>query len=1601
MDTSHAPFYDDYNPQKGFHKILFRPRVVQARELNQLQSILQEQINRMGSHFFKDGSVVGEGSISLKERQDMVKIVLPVNFDPSFFESDVSLNARSSNSGLNAKILKYLPIDGSTGWLALEYLNSDGTEGAKFENASTIIVSQDIDGSTVDIIAPTVSESALGFYASVLEGVYFVGGNLVWTNSQDILIPEEKPSKLVGFRIDEEVIDETTDASLYSNASGEPNFKGAGACRLKVTLKLEAIEKSEKDDTFIEIVDIDSGVIQSVNDNTQYAVFNDILAQRTYEESGNYTVTHPPIELLEHIRDAVHVDGLYSASEGGKEDTFVARLKRGISYVQGYRHEIVGYKDVEIGKARDTKIVNNGVLQASYGSFVVVTIDKGLPKLDLTRLHSLVDESNSLLGTCKIRSIKREGSSAILYLMDINMSLGRSFGSVKRILGSFSPSDTFEATLTASSVFGGTTDSLLFSLPYSNVSSLTGAAGQDVSFNVTRSFDVSLDASGKASIGLTGSELFNSVNSFDYFASVNGDAALPVSGISLAGSPIGKALNLDFGASYAGSVVRVVTSIVKTNPTYKTKTLREVSENISFNESSSVKLNKADIYRIISVTNTDSGLDMTPGFTFFDGQRPNWYEVGELISSSGNITANVSVTYEYFEHSNTGDFFCVDSYDIPRNDIPTSKEASDRVIRSLADCIDFRVLKASDGSFTNLPAYFDVINPNDNVRIDLTMYLPRIDVLYVSSSGNYSVTRGVPSENPKTPTIPADGMALYQLHIPAYTDSVTQIKAIKVENKRFTMADIGRLEKRIENAEYYISLSQCESKAERTQILDPVTGNNRFKNGIAADRFKDFKLVDVLDSEWAASIDTDLGQVAPPMVQNGIDMNYVSGAQKHTSTVSLPYTLVEFASQPYATTTSNINPFAVFSWAGSVTLTPAQDFWRDTVYNKPIVLNVTDDLTNGLQAGDQLLSSTVSSAFQWSGSWRNTVETTTQTYLNTKITSSTDVKVDDSRVSLSVIPYMRSIEVKFDLRGFKPLTRLYPFFSGVAVSSQCAQTGKAYGESIVTDVSGNVTGTFKVPNTNDFRFKTGSNILKFTDSVNNDDNPNNNFTSGEATHLSGGELEVRQKTTTITKTIRAEQTKWTSSSSRVTARWNRDPVAQTFSISKDGGGFIKAVDIFFSTKAKTIPVTLQVRNVYNGVPSNEVLTFGEVVLNPSEVKVSDNGTVATQFVFSDPVYLEKDREYAIVLLADTQEYNVYLARMGEIDLSNRYVVAKQPHTGVFFVSSNGQTWTANQLEDLKFKIHGCKFKTDSSYVATLEGSAPESKALEYNAISTTLDSNNLVFRCLGHGLKVGDYVEVAGAVSGNGVDASLINTRHRVTASTAYDFSVEITSASQLTGAMGGGSIFISANNPFNKVCPWLGSFVLDGTSMSIDLVTNLQENRTSVTFQGLESDTFADMPFDAISSSTLKPKLNVTLQSDNEWISPLVDLDGAGLEMVGHCINSDPDNVLANVVTRSLKFNNPSTSAKIYVVGRVPFGSNVILKYKAITSGDDNLTLKEWSTADVSKAFKNSSTDMYEAEFEINAEESFLGLKLKLELLGEVGSQSPVLEELRLIALA
>ena len=111
------PFYDDYSEDKQFYRILFRPGyAVQARELTQLQTILQQQIKRHGDHMFKNGAMIIPGQVSYDSKTAYVKLKPEISSSSivktySVLSSVVGKTYRGQTSGVEAIVLTATPLE--------------------------------------------------------------------------------------------------------------------------------------------------------------------------------------------------------------------------------------------------------------------------------------------------------------------------------------------------------------------------------------------------------------------------------------------------------------------------------------------------------------------------------------------------------------------------------------------------------------------------------------------------------------------------------------------------------------------------------------------------------------------------------------------------------------------------------------------------------------------------------------------------------------------------------------------------------------------------------------------------------------------------------------------------------------------------------------------------------------------------------------------------------------------------------------------------------------------------------------------------------------------------------------------------------------------------------------------------------------------------------------------------------------------------------------------------------------------------------------------------------------------------------------------------
>ena len=767
---------------------------------------------------------------------------------------------------------------------------------------------------------------------------------------------------------------------------------------------------------------------------------------------------------------------------------------------------------------------------------------------------------------------------------------------------------------------------------------------------------------------------------------------------------------------------------------------------------------------------------ITNYFTLDTGQRDNYYDIARL-ERKPNFNAprgRLLIIYDYFSHS-AGSYFSVDSYSdvagrMGYDDIPTytatrvdpdDPEPSGEF--PLADCFDFRpsvediagtsttitsIDEITGNSFDFFHRQFDgtgatVVDspqPDSNLQADFEFYLSKFVNVFLTAEGDFEIVEGISAENPVAPKDIDNSMKLATLFLPPFTFTPEDVQVERYKTQRYTMRDIGRLQDRVENVEYYTALSLLERDAESFEVQD-VNGLNRFKSGFIVDNFAGHRVGDVQNRDYKCAIDMQEHELRPKCVMRATTLaeqatsdsaRTTAGYQKTGDLITLPYTNSVMTENSFATTLENVQPYMKFSWVGSIFLSPEGDEWFETETAPALIVNV-DGNFDAVLAANQNRIGTVWNA--WETQWSGVVDTsgiinrwtagrrrfgrvlqTTRTDLarvglRSRIVEQIDEESQGSRViSRAMIPFVRPRNITVTGIGFKPNTRVYAFFDKKDVNAYVTPSSTTYtsdttvaaASPLITTASGKIECTFAIP---EHRFAGQENVPKFQTgevefrltSSSTDDRTSDPITAGQGVYHANGILETEQETIIATRNARFVQDQVNQTTSREEQRtvtqflgWF-DPLAQTFLCDKQGGAFITKVDLYFANKDDNLPVTVQVRNVVNGYPGKKVLAFGEKTLEPSDVNVSSTAATATTFTFDSPIYLKENQEYCIVAMTQSLNYKVWISELGQTDVGGSRQVSEQPHLGVLFKSQNNSTWNAVQSQDLKFTLYNAAF----------------------------------------------------------------------------------------------------------------------------------------------------------------------------------------------------------------------------------------------------------------------------------------------------------------------
>jgi hypothetical protein len=996
------PYYDDFNEDKKFLRIMFKPGyALQAREVTQLQTILQNQIERFGSNIFENGSVVLDGQITENYlRYGRITGLTGVSSVTGLIGAVVgavgSAQARivHAETGLTSTVDPY-------GIVYFDYIGGGSgltTNTTISGTAGTNSVSFSLSGNS------TVSALGDATVVSVNSGVRFVDGYFVMHDAQMIgaytvtgaaggtYRVHNNPTTRIGFATNPSFVTASDDETLNDPAFGYYNYAAPGADRFKLDLTLTqyAFDPTAVTTTsnfargdFMEIIRIVNGQTVKKELYPEYAVIEDTLARRTYDESGNYTVE--PFDLNMTYRDI---------AGGATGATLSAELGQGKAYIFGYEFETQATSVLPIAKARTTVSYSNQNAIGSIGPSLTVTPGgsaNSLTGFDPTNQQVIYFSDGAVgatfnnIGNARLRALFPKNSSVDgtykAYIYDIAMTGSNTIANATRI---FLPGFTAQGSHTGQQAFninwGGATGTLsdandtgmLYLLPKGDrISTISG-----VNYAVLNFARVAIGANGAGGNIGTGTSNKTFVKPVGTVL-VTQDPDFFV--LSVTGSLVGftasftTSTTVSLTANAANQNVYVVyaTDVVagKRTKTLVTETLSGITSAFQVDPSNGrnfIYVGKgatsyADVVSVSSITGTLNGTSsqqLLNYFTLDNGQRDNYYDWSRLILSSNatpsattitngfGITGNFDITLTRYAHGTdqsgastiTGPFV-VDSYadytSIPVYTSPTTGRSY-----RLSDVLDFRPVRAADGTFSGgyvvpVPA---PSSANDN-RWSYSAYLPRTDKIVLGRDRNFKILSGIPSLNTQPPADNPDAMTLYTVTVNGYTVNKDDVQIKRIENKRYTMQDIASLEDRIDSVEYYSNLNILEQQVRNSPILDS-SGLEIPKKGILVDGFRGHAVSDVQDLMYAASVDFENAEMRPAFKTRVYRMNKVSSPSgvsgSNDGIYTLGYTTSPLINQPLATSSLNINPAGVFNYLGFMRSTPSSDFWYEDT-SAPVV----------------------------------------------------------------------------------------------------------------------------------------------------------------------------------------------------------------------------------------------------------------------------------------------------------------------------------------------------------------------------------------------------------------------------------------------------------------------------------------------------------------------------------------------------------------------------------------------------------------------------------------------------------------------------------------
>lgn len=947
-----SQYNDDYRDSDHFHRILFNNgRALQARELTQMQTIIQEEIARLAKFVVKEGAIFNNSGTLASGSNAASYTYLKISSLPSGYTGLVGTEI-NHNSVTFATVKAVIPDNTSTatppGTLIVRLTKADGTSSSvatspglskNFEKNTTI--STTLGNATILNTNDAVGRSSL---IETPAFNTFVSGHLVSTEAQTLVLDATSNtfSGIVGFKVTEQIITASDNIALYDNSGATPNLTSPGADRLKITLQLVKKTDTDIDDIFYEVFKIINGNVTIIRSgDAVLGTVQDVISARTESITGNFIERRP--------------NGMFSLdvdADSSSNDHLSISISGGVAFVGGNRIEKEYNEPFRIRKSNDENNASNlhtittEIISAKYGNYFLSAaantyglISRFADSYGHVNLYSAVDRGGSVIGTAKVRNLDKFGNDYRTHVFDVSMNASQSIGSVRSIGIDADNYANLKAVSGRYGIYDRDQNNLLFPLKQARAN-----AADTVTMTVQKII-TGTKSGATTSVTSTTGTTFADADQWIYSVDSSGALTSPVTitsgGSGSSSATIGSVPDGDFHLlayeTYpASQCQRIEKTLTPTDGTYQV----DSSLSISGNE---ITLTKTDIFEFNRIEDDQTGEDITYKFKLDNGQRDNYYGAGKAVLKQG-VTApggTVNVRYKYFEHdtvpANQIGYFDAKSYvGITYDQIPSYFANNGEKYR-LSDVIDIRPMKnPSTGKFSGGISRVQPLPRNDDtITVGSAKYWnPRIDVISLSPNGTLGYHQGVPNKTPRYPNnIPPENMIIHEIGFHPYTLNKNDISVNTPNNIGYKMSDIRALDERIRGVENFTTLTATEAQLSQIQVLDNATGTIRATQGLSGEGFYNTAQSYTADPDYRASIIDYEGKMTAMSFVKSVGVTYDSDLSLNTTvikggTIWPVYTEEEADfSQTTATGYENLSQFDVAQHIGSGLVVPKGDYF--------------------------------------------------------------------------------------------------------------------------------------------------------------------------------------------------------------------------------------------------------------------------------------------------------------------------------------------------------------------------------------------------------------------------------------------------------------------------------------------------------------------------------------------------------------------------------------------------------------------------------------------------------------------------------------------------